>query len=513
MSAVERLRPHADPTAERQWIACAMSDPRTLVEHPVPLADIYTPSLAYVLGALESLRQRGAEIDTATLRLELQARGDLGRVGEDLVLGLTDSVVPLSAAGELAATIRRHALTRRMVAAQRRALELAERGDVDGALAASVEIAKLVPTPIADRTWAPAPDLARTLRSAGPPLPTGLATLDKWTNGGLRAGKLVAIGGAPGAGKTLLATDLAHRFYDAGHPVLIYAADEPREASLVRWGQRCGLVRDDLEAAEPHTVAALSRELSDRIDIVDPDEATLDHCIGFLGRQAARAGSCGVLVLDSIQTARIDGGDLLEVRIRIDRVVRMLKSARDAGLLVLATSEVPRSFYAKRDDQIDPLAAFKESGSIEYALDVALVLQSVKDENGRTDVFIPKNRIAPPKDSEAPAFRFAIDFDRARANEVPIPMDGDEADEQTSQQQAEAQRAKLEKAGERLVQELLKLSVKGIDIKGQRDLRALIQGRSAFRQEVVSHLIVTGRIEGGGGKPWRVRRTGEEATA
>jgi hypothetical protein len=63
-------------------------------------------------------------------------------------------------------------------------------------------------------------------------------------------------------------------------------------------------------------------------------------------------------------------------------------------LLVLLTSELARNAYRSQAsaDETNPLAAFKESGAIEYAAETALVLRNVLGGGGLIDVAVPKNR-------------------------------------------------------------------------------------------------------------------------
>lgn len=349
-----------------------------------------------------------------------------------------------------------------------------------------------------ERMWKPARELVLELASAGPALPTNLPTLDEWTRGGLRQGKLVAIGGAPGAGKTTLALQLAHVYHDAGHPVLVYAADESCEGLITRWGQQCGLVREDIEAAHEPTREALAQHFDlALVDFVDPDEATLNHAVAWLVQRAADVGVAGVLVVDSLQTCRIDGGDLLETRQRIDMVVRTVKAAAASGLIVLTTSEVSRGFYRSSSDRIDPLAAFKESGAIEYALTLGIVLASVKGETGQADAFIVKNRMGRHSTSDV-AFRLRLDFDRAMFSEIERPDASPEAEDLDAIEAA---------AVERLANEMERalVTARG-DVKSRPDLYALVKGKGQRKVKAASLLITTGRIEGGSGHPFRIVR-------
>ena len=76
-----------------------------------------------------------------------------------------------------------------------------------------------------------------------------------------------------------------------------------------------------------------------------------------------------MLVVDSVQTCRAFGTDIADnPRARADLVMASFKRvARKLKHIVIATSEVSRGWYRNSNDRIDPLAAFKESGGIEYA--------------------------------------------------------------------------------------------------------------------------------------------------
>jgi KaiC/GvpD/RAD55 family RecA-like ATPase len=349
-----------------------------------------------------------------------------------------------------------------------------------------------------ERKWKPAAELAMELQALGPGLPTGFHTFDEWTRGGLRARRLVAIAGAPGAGKTLFATQVAHGLHDLGHPVAIYAVDEHRDGVMTRWGQQCGLVREDIEDAhEPTRRALASCFEAGLVDFIDPDEATLDEVGAWLVERARSLEMPGVLVVDSIQTCRIAGGETMEARQRVDAVVSLLKDLRKAGLLVLATSEVGRGWY-RGGEKVDPLAAFKESGGIEYALDVGVVLESVKGEVGKVDVWIPKSRLG-RADRGEPALRTHIDFARATMTETARP------DAEAEAAPSEAERAHDEDAIARISHELIRgLLMASNPVRSRQDLYGLVRGRRGHIVSAVTRMLNDGRITGGRGEPFRV---------
>jgi KaiC/GvpD/RAD55 family RecA-like ATPase len=287
-----------------------------------------------------------------------------------------------------------------------------------------------------DPTWgsmltAPAP--ARTPRrtlaerygglvSQGPQIPTGMRTLDRLTRGGPRVGKLVLLGGAPGACKTALATQLACTWALAGVPVTFLAFDEEADAVAIRIGQAGGQAREHLEAGVAHAVRAAAARAAGplaALELVDgeDDGATIEDAAEAL-RARAGAGPA-VLVVDSLQTAAIRTRAKESRREEIDARVGALKSAAKSGLLVVATTELARGSYRSKNsaEQIDDLAAAKESGGIEYAASMLLVLRSVPGTPDLVDVTVPKNRLGP----ERAPWRFRLDFDRATVAEVDRP--------------------------------------------------------------------------------------------
>ncbi len=339
--------------------------------------------------------------------------------------------------------------------------------------------------------WLTPAERALQLGSSAPRMSTGLATLDEWTRGGFVGGKVVAICGAPGAGKTTLAGQLARRYHGGGHAVAILACDEDADAILIRWGQAEGLVREQLESGHPDARRVLAEAVdSPRLLLVDGDEdqgATVELVAGRLATLAGATSLPGVLVVDSIQTARVDAADAsLERRTSVDLVVAALRrTAKVHGHLVIATSEVGRAYY--RDRHTAPssaLAAGKESGGIEYGVGVQLVLASVAGESDVIAVTVAKSRLG-RHDAEAPAFRLRLDRARASLDEVDAPP-------------VERDRDPTEADAKMLV-ELVRLSP--VPLTGQRALVALLRGIGKSRKEsAVAHAIAHGWLVGGGKK-------------
>src|SRR6478735_670912 len=235
---------------------------------------------------------------------------------------------------------------------------------------------------------APAPEGPRrpseVLRAAGargPRIPTGLETLDTACRGGLCTGSLWVFGGAPGAGKTTLLCQLALYRLAAGDHVVLLAADESPQGLALRLGQLLGYDRDALEGGDTADAEVALDAYGERLWILDGAEWTVEAAALLLPPG-------GVLLVDSIQTLRAAGTEGAEPRARVDAVVHALKSATRIGLLVLATCELARGAYRSNDpaQRTNSLAAFKESGAIEYGMDGALVLRTVSGEPDLVDV-------------------------------------------------------------------------------------------------------------------------------
>lgn len=252
------------------------------------------------------------------------------------------------------------------------------------------------------------------LGSIGPRVSTGIETLDRVTRGGLARGSLVVFGGAPGACKTTLVVHQAVHQAQNGIPTAILAADEGPDTILIRIGQVLGLER---EAIEQGTVAeSFKQRLAGlHLNLFSCDEpgVTAESVAEELAKQGP-----GVLVIDSLQTVRTKtSGKADDARSRLNDVVEVLKAiARTHKHVILVTSELARAAYRAKDvaAQIDDLAAFKESGAIEYAGTVLLVLRNPRDGGGLVEVTMPKNRLG----FEKADFHLQLDPDRATLTEV-----------------------------------------------------------------------------------------------
>lgn len=256
------------------------------------------------------------------------------------------------------------------------------------------------------------------------PYPTPFKTLNDITRGGLRRKALVALAGAPGGGKTGLGTQLAAHYLEQGLPVAIVAADEAIEYVVGRMAQRKGLSRDDFEDGRLHAKEAFLKAAEGWKFLpvsCDWDGGTIEN----VARAMYEEYGPSILFVDSAQRARTDtSGEAESSKARVDDVVQTMKQACELfGHVVIFTSEVGRSNYRNKNplENSEDLAAGKESGDIEYAAKLQLVLKASKEEDV-VEITTPKNRLGRGK----PKWRLKWDYQRATFHEI-APENPEEA--------------------------------------------------------------------------------------
>ncbi len=257
-------------------------------------------------------------------------------------------------------------------------------------------------------------------RGMGPRIPTGIEALDALLRGGIRPQQVMVIGGAPGAGKTTMGVQVARGMARSGVAVAWLAIDEEPAGIDARNLESIGVPRDLAEEPDDATIARAVAELGP-LPWLMLDDATVEDAFVQLARLYPNHQRA--VFIDSIQTAwTTTSGTIPSIRERISDVIQTAKRCArqdETKAAVFLTSELARGAYRSRNtaEQIEDLAAFKESGAIEYQGHVLLVLRTDPEDAAAVAVTVPKNRIG-----RRGTFGLRLDFSTATFTERELPV-------------------------------------------------------------------------------------------
>jgi hypothetical protein len=178
-----------------------------------------------------------------------------------------------------------------------------------------------------------------------------------------------ALSGDSGVGKSTLTLELAVQV-GRSRPVLFYDYENGQPVLLSHLSQA---FNNDNKKIRHATSQLYFRE----------GIHTLDSDLAILGQPC-------LVVVDSIQKIAVRGGE--DKRAGLEKWVHHLETLKFQGHCVLMVSEKSRAFYGRTGQ-----AGYKESGEIEYTVDVGLELLEVKGSNGVVEVSLNKNRNWPHK--------------------------------------------------------------------------------------------------------------------
>lgn len=244
-------------------------------------------------------------------------------------------------------------------------------------------------------------------------LPSGVKDLDRYTSG-WQKGRLIVIGGRPGAGKSVLMGQSSLRAASAGKHVLHYALEMSAEEVLMRLAKNCamiGFATGQEHKLMPDKQRALRAAIADVAKLplsirTTPNmtaimaECEIEH----------RRGKLDMVVIDQLQNATPDVGkrDQGTRDAEIGAMTRALKQmALRMNIPVILGSALNRMAEGIRPT----LATLRESGSIESDSDVVVLLWTPDPEVAPNvvEAAIVKNRDNP---IGHPTMHFAKEFHR-----------------------------------------------------------------------------------------------------
>ena len=239
-------------------------------------------------------------------------------------------------------------------------------------------------------------DLCAELGTGRGAIPTGIPSLDRATYGGLEAGNLVVIAARPSVGKTALALHLARGMAVAGRRVLFFSLEMTRAEIAKRLCIGTGAARAiDFRRDAPNWEAL---EESARVFakwplIIDDTSHRLEDIRAGIVLENNRHGLDIVFVdyLGMIESSRDDNTPQY---LKIGDIAKQLKKLAQAlHIPVVLLCQLNRE--SEKEDRDPRLSDLRDSGEIEHAADIALLLRREDEEGRRIVARVAKNRHGP----------------------------------------------------------------------------------------------------------------------
>lgn len=354
----------------------------------------YADKNAKIYKAIKQLSNNGSEIDMITVSAQLRKNGDLESIGGCYELSLlTNSVASASHILEHSRIIQQkyvqRVLIEKTILIQNAAYD--ESKDLEDVMQFSNrsfdEVYSLMDTGGEETSWQENVNLAvkaaeqrQIMRTAGKctGVRTPLTTLTKWTQG-WQDGQVIVIAARPSMGKT--AFTLA---------IMKIAAEENKkpcffslETNAVTLTSRVLLGASDVDSDRFRT-GDLNKEDWQRIENAANELKGLDiymndkSCISIdyikmKCRALKRKGKCGMILIDYLQLASIEGSKGNREQ-EVSKMSRDCKNmAKELNVPVILLSQLSRSVEA-RADKTPMLSDLRESGAIEQDADMVIFL-------------------------------------------------------------------------------------------------------------------------------------------
>ena len=424
--------PCTDLELEARYVGTVASDPSVLMRYPVPASAFVGKPHARVLASIEALVLRKAEVDPASIEIELRKMG-VGVDRDELrsMLSVID-IAPSALAGRL---VELHA-ARKLRDAALDVARLAETSTLTSAIEASRRLSETKdPAAIGEETHA---SMAGAVRSAleaiveasksnaPAQITTGISALDEGIGGGMERGDLMVLGGDTSAGKSSTALFMAVQQAKAGRRPGIVSVEDPR----VRVGRRALSVLSGVPIRKMRD-GALSTDDWNAITIaVNESTSCTVHFAFRIGgtlaevtesiRWLTRERGCDVIYLDYIQAVEVPEHGI-ETREKMRRILAAAK--RECNDAPTCAALVALSQYRKRDDETEKptRAALYESNYIAQKAENIVLLW--KDKHGVLSGVVDKSK------DEATGVTFQLRRDRkghlsdGSVDDTPHPAD------------------------------------------------------------------------------------------
>lgn len=417
-----------DIECERSFLAtCCAPGVGILAAEAVAMlqvGDFVHPAHKALFSALVALAERGEEVNSLTLKFELEAARALNRVGG--FPGLVDLL-----AGE---DVERPQVLAKVLQEKSRLRQIVHLGaKLVRDAAEEVEISTTLASQAVDGLVALChegcasgglveigSDLDNIRQeildvSEGRSVPgvsTGFSKLDLMLGGGWKPGQLIILAARPGVGKSTLAQGFSVHHAEKRGRVAFWSLEmSKRELQYRMAASRCGIHSNALASGQfgQGDLARLDRALAEikALPLLVDDRATTNIPImrGAFDRNVARKGPIDLGVVDYLQLVKNPSSSAAARQnesVRIGEISRDLKLfAKDRGLPLIVLSQMNRE-VEHRTAARPQLSDLRDSGAIEQDADVVLFIHRSTNSslNGvQTDrsaeLIVAKNRNGP----------------------------------------------------------------------------------------------------------------------
>lgn len=406
MSAVHSIA-CADAAIEARYLSAVLMRPEALEQAPIQLTDLVSPTHQSIYSAMLSVRGRGEDVNTVSVRIELDRQGRLKAVGVERLTQLQDSLEldPFACAKRL----RELAVARRIREAAHRAIALAEEGDTGEARRELARVSLEEPGADDDPVLTFREMLSATVEALAESkkgqrfVPLGTPSVDAVFRAG--PGDLVVVGAATNAGKSTQLTTWAMSLARRAIPVGIISIEDAAEDYGSKGLTAISSVPTDtlwLGAVNDEQVDALyqgiDREGSLPISFARIKSRSVE---GVVSRMAymARVRGCRVVMVDYLQAIRHrDVGTSMRERVN-DTLHTLMAAAATLEVTLVLASQLRRAEGSKHHEPHD--GELKESGDIENSAQCIVLLWRETDEASDSRFGVVYGKVAKVKRAAA----------------------------------------------------------------------------------------------------------------
>jgi replicative DNA helicase len=412
--------------AERSVLGAILLDSSAL-SFVVPVLgqeDFFPDTHRRIYRAMLELFERSAEIDTLTLKEELDRTGGVEKSGGAAYLAsLVDAVPDVANVEQYARIVKEKSTLRRLIQAGQRLVRqgLAQEQDAEQLLGtATGEIFDIAEdairggfTPIGQivKHNLEIIEDARNRQGMLSGLPTGFTELDRMTSG-LQATDLILLAARPSVGKTSLALNIAqHVAFREGRSVGFFSLEMSKEQ--IGFRVLCSeadvdakKVRDGFASREATVrLVTAQTKISGANFYLDDGAALSVPEMRAKAQRLKREKGLDLIIVDYLQLMAGHGrfDNRTQEVSQISRGLKLL--AKELRVPILALSQLSRQPEQRKGELRRPqLADLRDSGSLEQDADVVLFLYREElydretDRKGIADVLVAKQRNGPTGD-------------------------------------------------------------------------------------------------------------------